>query len=104
MTGRYRRIWKLAAMEEFSDQLKFAANIVDSFLWGGGFTRLPMRRQFRETQSSGFDPNTSARLAQQCGMLSVPDHVPEGTDSQSVSTGPARRSSAVLQPEREPDG
>ncbi len=44
MTGRYRRIWKLAAMEEFSDQLKFAANMVDCYLWGGGLTRLPMRR------------------------------------------------------------
>jgi len=86
-------------MEEFSDQLKFAANGVDTFNWGGGLMRLPMRRQFRETQSSGFDPNISALLAQQRGMLSVPDHLPKGTDSQSVSAGATCRRSAVLQPE-----
>lgn len=31
-------------MEEFPDQLKFAANVFDTLIWGGGFTRLPMRR------------------------------------------------------------
>lgn len=41
---RNRGIRKLLRVEEFYEQLKFAAHVVDSFHWGGGFTRLPVRR------------------------------------------------------------
>ncbi|MGI9466658.1 MAG: hypothetical protein ACR2OA_06010 [Rubripirellula sp.] len=63
MTGQHCCIWKLPKVEEFFDQLKFAGKVVDILNWGGRFTRLPIRWQFRETQSFGFNPNPSALLA-----------------------------------------